>query len=50
MLFGFAIITARSMEEAKEIMAADPTALKGIQQGEIHPFSLGIRFFENLID
>ncbi|UCH66198.1 MAG: hypothetical protein JSW63_03440 [Ignavibacterium sp.] len=47
-LFGIAVIKASSLETAKDIMASDPAVLNKIQKASIFPFSLGIRYFENL--
>ena len=47
-LFGIVIFKAESLEEAKKMIENDPSRLKGVQEGEVHPFSLGIRFLENL--
>ena len=47
MLFGFALIKANSIEEAREIMKKDPSRLNNIQQATIHEFSLGIRYLHN---
>lgn len=47
-LFGIAVIKAPSIEMAKKIMRNDPAVLNNIQMASIFPFSLGIRYFENL--
>lgn len=49
-LFGIAVIRASSLEEAKEIMSADPAVKENIQQAQIFPFSMGIRFLDNFED
>lgn len=47
-LFGIAVIKAASLEEAQKIMAPDPAVVNGIQKASIYPFSMGIRYLENL--
>ena len=47
-LFGIALIKAKNIETAKEILSNDPAVVKGIQQADIFPFSLGIRHFDNI--
>lgn len=47
-LFGIALLVAPSIEKAREIMADDPAVVHGIQQAEIHPYSLAIRHLQNL--
>lgn len=49
-LFGIAILQAASLAEAEEIMASDPAVIHSIQKAEIHPFSLGIRHFHNILE
>lgn len=47
-LFGIAIIKASSLEEATQMMKDDPVVIEAIMSSVIHPYSLGIRYFENL--
>ncbi len=47
-LFGIVVIIASSLEEAIQLVKDDPVVIAGIMSSAIHPFSLGIRYFENL--
>ncbi len=47
-LFGIALIKADSLQQAKTIMADDPTVVNQIHQAELLPFSLALSYFENL--
>lgn len=47
-LFGIAVIKASSPDVANKIMAKDPAVINNIQEASIFPFSMGIRYFENL--
>lgn len=48
-MFGIALINANSLEEAKRIMEKDPGVLHGIQESEIYPFSMSIKYLENAL-
>lgn len=41
-LFGIAIIKARSLTEAEDMMKGDPAVVNRIQKSQIHPFRLAI--------
>ncbi len=47
-LFGIAIIKAANIELAKKTMAKDPAVVHKIQKATIFPFSMGIRYLNNL--
>lgn len=47
-LFGIAVIVSESLDEAKELISNDPAVTAGIQRAEIFPFSMGIKYFENI--
>ncbi len=47
-LFGIAVIKAKSLEAAYEIMSADPAVQHRIQRAVIHPFSMVIRHLDVL--
>ena len=47
-LFGIAILKTESLEAVKEIVKNDPGIVNGILKAEIHPFSMGIRYLENI--
>lgn len=49
-LFGVAIFKANSLEHAREIMEHDPGVIYKIHTGTILPFSMGIRYLENLVN
>ncbi len=49
-LFGIALIKADSLEQAKTIMANDPTVVNQIHQAEVLPFSLAVSYLENMDD
>ncbi len=46
-LFGIALIKAKDIETAIQIMEKDPAVVAGIQQMDIYPFSLAIKHFDN---
>ena len=47
-LFGIAVIKADTLETAKALLKGDPAVMNGIQQATIFPFSMGIRYFDNI--
>ena len=47
-LFGVAVLKVRSLELAKRIVANDPAVLNKIQDISVFPFSIGIKYFQNL--
>lgn len=47
-LFGIALIKAKNLEAATKIMENDPAVIAGIQQAMLYPFSMGIRYFDNI--
>lgn len=47
-LFGIAVIKAKDIEEARLIMADDPSVVAGIHSAKVLPYSLSIKHFENL--
>ncbi|MGE5805897.1 MAG: YciI family protein [Ignavibacteria bacterium] len=47
-LFGIAVIQAETLEEARRIMAPDPVIKNKIMKCAIFPFSMKIRYFNNL--
>lgn len=47
-LFGIVVIKASSLEEATQWMKDDPVIIEGVMYSTIHPYSIGIRYFENL--
>ncbi|GEM_PF-2953245 len=49
-LFGIAVIKAVSIVVAQEIMKPDPAVVANIQKASIFPFSMGIRYLENLTE
>jgi len=49
-LFGIAVINAKSLSDARQIMSSDPAVVAGIQQANIYPFSMGIKYLKNLDD
>ena len=46
-LFGIALVKAPDLHTAQAILKEDPAVIAGIQQANIYPFSMGIRYFEN---
>lgn len=49
-LFGIAVIRAKSLEEAKELLSEDPAVKAGIQIAKVHPYSIAINHLHNLSD
>lgn len=47
-LFGFAIVKAKNLEEAKAMMSADPAVVAGIHRSQVFPYTMAINHSENL--
>lgn len=49
-LFGLVVIKANSIEKATLLIKNDPVIIGGVMHTKIHPYSMGIRYFDNLKD
>lgn len=47
-LFGIAVLKVPSLELAQKIVSDDPAVINEIQEVSVFPFSLGIKYFQNL--
>ena len=45
--FGIALLKAISLQEAKKLVANDPTVLNKIHIAKVFPFSMSIRYLKN---